>query len=144
MAGSGAITNLGSTAFNLTGIMAGTAGTTSFNGFDAADTTAVTGAAGFDSSTRSSSGIAFANATSVAGSGAITNLGGTAFNLVGTKTGNAGGVNYSGFTAADTTPVTGAAGFDSAAKSSLGMTFASATSVAAVARSRTWAAPRST
>ncbi|MGS1126455.1 filamentous hemagglutinin N-terminal domain-containing protein [Rhodanobacter sp. UC4437_H4] len=130
VAGSGAITNLGSTAFNLTGIMAGTAGTTSFNGFDAADTTAVTGAAGFDSSTRSSLGIAFANATSVAGSGAITNLGGTAFNLVGTKTGNAGGVNYSGFTAADTTSVTGAAGFDSAAKSSLGMTFANATSVA--------------
>jgi len=130
VAGSGAITNLGSTAFNLTGSMAGTAGTISFDGFDAADTTAVTGAAGFDSSTRSSLGMAFANATSVAGSGAITNLGGTAFNLVGTRTGNAGGVNYSGFTAADTTTVTGAAGFDSAAKSSLGMAFANATSVA--------------
>ncbi|CAM5264981.1 hypothetical protein [Rhodanobacter lindaniclasticus] len=43
----------------------------------------------------------FANATNVAGSGAITNLGSTAFNLTGTTAGNAGGIGYSGFSSAD-------------------------------------------
>ncbi len=59
----------------------------------------------------------------------ITNLGSTAFNLTGTEAGNVGTIAFSGFTAADTTTVTGASSFDDAAKSSLGMTFANATSV---------------
>src|SRR6185312_6495704 len=93
------------------------------------DTTTVTGAAGFDSAAKSSLGMAFANATSVAGSGAITNLGSTAFNLTGTQAGTAGGVGYSGFSAADTATVTGAVGFDDNARTSEGMAFANATSV---------------
>ncbi len=60
------------------------------------------------------------------GTGAITGLGSTAFSLTGTKAGTAGGISFSGFTAADTTTVTGAVYFDDSAKSSLGMTFASA------------------
>ena len=127
--GTGAITNLGGTAFNLTGTTLGTAGGTTFSGFTAADTTTVTGAVGFDNATKSSLGMAFAAATSVTGTGAITNLGGTAFNLTGTTLGTAGGTTFSGFTAADTTTVTGAVGFDNATKSSLGMAFAAATSV---------------
>ena len=127
--GSGAITNLGSTAFNLTGNQAGTAGSTGFSGFNAADTTTVTGASGFDYATRVSEGMAFAAATSVTGSGAITNLGSTAFNLTGNQAGTAGSIGFSGFNAADTTTVTGASGFDYATKVSEGMAFAAATSV---------------
>ncbi|HEX7732659.1 MAG TPA: autotransporter-associated beta strand repeat-containing protein, partial [Rhodanobacter sp.] len=131
LAGTGSITGLGSTtAFDLTGSTAGTAGGVAFSGFTAADAATVTGAAGFDYATKASEGMTFAGATNVAGTGAITNLGSTAFNLTGSTAGTAGTTGFSGFTAADATAVTGAAGFDDSARSSEGMTFAHATSVA--------------
>ena len=123
------ITGLGSNAFNLTGTRAGTADGIGFSAFESADTTTVTGAAGFDYTTKVSRGMAFADATNVAGTGAITGLGGTAFNLIGNKAGSAGSIGFSGFTAADTTTVAGASGFDDASKSSEGMAFDNATAV---------------
>ncbi len=128
-AGTGSITGLGSNVFNLTAAKTGTAAGISFSGFSAADTTTVTGAAGFNYTTRVSGGMAFADATSVTGTGAITGLGSTTFDLTGTKAGTAGGIGFSGFTAADTTTVTGASGFNYTTKVSEGMTFAGATSV---------------
>ena len=126
--GSGAIT--GSSTFDLTGLGMGTAGGIAFNGFTAADAATVTGAVDFDYATKASEGMTFADATNVAGTGAITNLGSTAFNLTGSTAGTAGGVTFGGFATADTTTVTGAAGFDDSARSSEGMTFAHAASVA--------------
>ena len=130
LTGTGAVTGLGSTAFTLTGSKAGTAGGIGFSGFSAADTTTVTGASGFDYATKVSEGMAFAAATSVTGTGAITNLGSTTFNLTGNQAGTAGSTGFSGFNAADTTTVTGASGFDIGSKIGEGMTFANATSVA--------------
>ncbi|MEO5831256.1 MAG: filamentous hemagglutinin N-terminal domain-containing protein, partial [Rhodanobacter sp.] len=127
--GTGSITNLGLTTFNLTGTTAGTAGGTSFSGFTAADAQTITGASGFDSATKVSEGVAFAAATSVTGTGSITGLGATAFNLTGTTAGTAGGTSFSGFTAADAQTVAGALGFNDQAKSNQGMIFANATSV---------------
>ena len=78
--------------------------------------------------------VAFSGATpfgsgSLTGTGAITGLGSTTFNLNGTQSGTAGGISFGGFTSTDAATITSAAGFDDAAKSSEGMTFANATSV---------------
>ena len=72
--GAGSITNLGATAFNLTGTTAGTAGLITYSGFTTADTTTVTGAVGFNDGLKSNQGMTFANAMSVAGTGDITNV----------------------------------------------------------------------
>ncbi len=130
ISGTGNITNMGSTAFNLTGITAGTAGGFTYSGFTAADTTTVTGAQNFNHNTVASRGMTFAGVTNVTGTGNITNMGSTAFNLTGTTAGTAGGFTYSGFTAADTTGVlTGAQDFNHGLKRSRGMTFAGVTNV---------------
>jgi autotransporter-associated beta strand protein len=94
--GAGAITGLGSTTFDLTGTQAGTAGGIGFSGFTSADTTTVAGAPGFDLSTKITDGIAFANATSVSGTGTLTGANAT-YDLVGVNAGSSGAVSWSGF-----------------------------------------------
>jgi hypothetical protein len=86
------------------------AGGVAYSGFSAADTMAVTGAAGFDDSARASRGMTFANATSVGGSGTITNVGGSFADITGVST--ASGIAYSGFGAVTGTggSVTGVTG----------------------------------
>src|SRR5688572_15334383 len=105
--GTGSITNVG-VAFNLTGTTQGTEGTIAYSWFTAADTATVTGASDFNHGLTSDNGMTFASATSVTGTGSITNVG-VAFNLTGTTQGTAGTIAYSGFTAADTATVRGAA-----------------------------------
>jgi len=56
-------------------------------------------------------------------------MGATAFDVTGTTQGTSAGISYSGFTAADTTTVTSAPGFNDGAKATAGMTFANAASV---------------
>lgn len=128
-AGTGAITGLGHTAFDLTGTRAGSAGGIMFSGFASADAAQVTGASGFDYATASSGGMTFANATSVIGTGSIAGLGSTAFDLLGTGAGSAGGIMFSGFTSADATTVTGAAVFDAGTRVGGGIAFDDVTSV---------------
>src|SRR3954464_1009989 len=72
----GSITGIGNATFDITGVKAGTAGGVGFTGFTAADSQTVSGAAGFDDAARSASGITFANASNVSGSGAVTNIAG--------------------------------------------------------------------
>jgi filamentous hemagglutinin family protein len=92
----GSISGLFSTAFNLTGPTAGTAGGIAFNGFAAADTTTVTGAVGFDDGLKSNQGMTFASATTVAGSGTISNVAGSFADN--TLVSAASGIDYAGFT----------------------------------------------
>ena len=58
------------------------------------------------------------------GTGSITNMGAAAFDVTGTMQGTSAGISYSGFTAADTTTVTGASGFNDGTKTGSGITFA--------------------
>ena len=81
-----------------------------------------------DSLTFSSAPTGTGTATSST-NGSIGGIGSLTFALSGLNVGNAGGITFSGFGAADSTTVTGASGFDDAARSSLGMTFANANSV---------------
>jgi len=127
--GTGTISGLVSKTFALGGTTTGTAGGITFHDFTAADAATVTGAAGFNTSDNSSLGMKFANATSVTGTGAITGLGSTTFNLTGANLGTVGTTTFNGFDTADTTAVTGASGFDDSTKTSGGMAFANATSV---------------
>ena len=120
--GTGNITDMSAVAYN---VGTGVAGAITYSGFTTADTSVVTGSTNFDHGLTSTGGMTFANAASVTGTGNITDLGATTFNLTGTTTGTAGAITYHGFTTADTTTVTGAAGFNDGAKSSEGMTFAS-------------------
>ncbi len=68
------------------------------------------------------------SATSSTG-GSIAGIGALTFALSGLNAGAAGGITFNGFTAADSTTVTGAIDFDDAARGSLGMTFLAANSV---------------
>ncbi len=131
VAGDGTADVTHSASFALTGVNAGTgASGIAYSAFNEASyTTTVTGAIGFDVATKSSRGMAFVNASSVTGTGAITGLGSTAFNLTGWTLGTADSIAFSGFTAADTTTVKGASGFDDTTKTSQGMVFANATTV---------------
>jgi filamentous hemagglutinin family protein len=92
----GSISGLFSTVFNLTGPTAGTAGGISFAGFAAADTTAVTGAVGFDDGLKSNQGMTFASVTTVGGTGTISNVAGSFADN--TLVSAASGIDYAGFT----------------------------------------------
>ncbi|MBK9161366.1 MAG: filamentous hemagglutinin N-terminal domain-containing protein [Nitrosomonadales bacterium] len=93
----GSITGLGATTFNITGATTGTAGGITFNNFTAADTTAVTGAVGFDDAAQSNQGITFASAATVSGTGAIANVNGSFADD--TLTSTASTIVYTGFNA---------------------------------------------
>ncbi len=133
VSGTGAITGIGAGTFTLTGTTAGTTAqiTGGYSGFTTADAQVVAGAQGFNDAQRSSLGMSFASATTVSGTGAITGIGAGTFTLTGTTAGTTAQIvgGYSGFTAADATTVAGAQSFNNANKSSLGMTFAAATTV---------------
>jgi filamentous hemagglutinin family protein len=126
----GAITGIGAATFNLSGANAGTAGGITFNGFNTADSTTITGAVNFNDTTKVTLGMTFASAADVTGMGNITGVAGT-FHLSGVTTGDSinTGIVYHGFTTADAATITGAVNFDDTAKSSEGMGFANATNV---------------
>src|SRR6478672_9812540 len=88
----------GTTTFNLTGANAGTAASgDSYTGFgSSSSTTTLSGASGFDQAAKTSSGMTFASATSVTGTGGITNMGATAFDVTGTTQGTSAGISHSG------------------------------------------------
>ncbi|MBI5658620.1 MAG: hypothetical protein HZC43_03510 [Nitrosomonadales bacterium] len=91
MSGTGGITNMVAVPFNAT---TGVAGAITYTGFTAADTTTITGVAGFNDGAKTSGAYTFANATGVTGTGAISNVT-TSFND-GTAT-SASGITYTGF-----------------------------------------------
>ncbi|HET7561243.1 MAG TPA: filamentous hemagglutinin N-terminal domain-containing protein [Rhodanobacteraceae bacterium] len=92
---SAGITGLGATLFTLTGNQQGTAGAITFTSFASADTSQVAGATGFDDQALSSRGMTFANATNVAGTGTISNVGGSFDD--GAEKSSASGITYTGF-----------------------------------------------
>jgi filamentous hemagglutinin family protein len=89
------VIDLGTTVFALSGNQAGSAGGIDFSGITAADTTQVSGAAGFDDGTKSSDGVTFTNATSVGGSGTISNVAGDFDDGMGKS--SVSGISYTGF-----------------------------------------------
>jgi fibronectin-binding autotransporter adhesin len=96
--GTADVTNTAS--FALTGPNAGTgASGIAYSAFNAAsNTTAVTGAVGFDDGLKSNQGMTFASATTVAGTGTISNIAGNF--AIDTLLSAASGIDYAGFTAA--------------------------------------------
>ncbi len=100
MAGDGTADVTNTTSFALTGPNAGTgASGIAYSAFDAAsNTTAVTGAVGFNDGLKSNQGMTFASATTVAGTGTISNIAGNF--AIDTLISTASGIDYAGFTAA--------------------------------------------
>ncbi|MDH5387799.1 MAG: filamentous hemagglutinin N-terminal domain-containing protein [Gammaproteobacteria bacterium] len=88
----------GTASFALTGANAGTAASgDTYTGFNAASgATTVTGASDFNLTTKSSYGMTFAAATSVAGTGTITGTDAT-YNLTGANVGNDGTIFWTSF-----------------------------------------------
>jgi hypothetical protein len=86
---------MGATAFDVTGLTQGNAGGIGYSGFTTVDTTTVMSAPGFNDAGKSTAGMSFANATTVTGSGTISNVAG-AFNDA-TQVSAASGIDYAGF-----------------------------------------------
>ena len=93
----GAVAGIGSLTFALSGLNTGSAGGITLSGFGSADSTTVTGAAGFDDAARSSLGMTFSSATSVSGSGTISNVSGNFDDA--SLVSAASGIDYAGFNA---------------------------------------------
>src|SRR5204862_3042031 len=95
----------------------------------AADTSTLAGALSYDHGASANQGITFTNATDVTGTGSVTNLVNTAFNITNTTVGAAAGVTYSAFTAEIGRASCRAGGYDQGVAGNQGITFASATDV---------------